>query len=117
MNVAAHVWPGLVLAFALELCALVAFAVWGLQAGGRIWTSVLLAVSAPLVGALAWGLFASPRAPFSGPIVTAVTVVTFFGAAALVLHTTGHPRLAAGFLVVVVLNTLLLHLARGATPP
>ncbi|NAZ82174.1 DUF2568 domain-containing protein [Kineococcus sp. R8] len=108
-----HLWPSLALAFGLELCALVAFAVWGFRAGAHTVTSVVLAVAAPSGGALVWGLFAAPRAPLAGPVLTPVVVVSFFGAAALALRATGHPRLAAGLVVAVVLNTLLLHLLRG----
>ena len=117
MSVPVLRWPSLALAFALEIGALVAFAVWGAQTGDRTWSSLSLAVGAPLVGALVWGMFASPRAPFSAPVLTPVITVLFFGAAALALRDAGHPRLAAAFVIVAALNTLLLHLAPASTTP
>ncbi len=115
MNTPVYLWPSLALAFGLELCAVAAFGVWAFHAGARTSTSVALAVGAVLTAALVWGLIASPRAPFSSPVLTPVVTVVFFGAAALALRATGHPRLAAGFLVLVVINTLLLHLLPAGT--
>ncbi len=115
MNTPVYLWPSLALAFGLELCAVAAFGVWAFHAGARTSASVALAVGAVLTAALVWGLFASPRAPFSSPVLTPVVTVVFFGAAALALRATGHPRLAAGFLVLIVINTLLLHLAPAGT--
>lgn len=111
-----HLWPSLALAFALELCAFAAFGAWAFQAGDRTWTSVVFAMLAVLAGALGWGLFASPRAPFSSPVLTPAVTVVFFGAAGVALLAIGHPWLAAGFLLLVVINTSLLHLVpRGTT--
>ncbi|MGI8591469.1 MAG: YrdB family protein [Nakamurella sp.] len=115
MNAPVYLWPSLALAFGLELAALAAFGMWAFHAGARTSTSVALAVGAVLTAALVWGLIASPRAPFSSPVLAPVVTVVFLGAAALALRATGHPRLAAGFLVLVVINTLLLHLAPAGT--
>lgn len=90
-------WPILALAFVLEVGALAAFAVWGLHAGNRTSSSLAWAVGAPMACALMWGLFASPRAPFDGPVLTPVVTVIFFASAAMALYVSGHPRLAAGF--------------------
>jgi Protein of unknown function (DUF2568) len=49
-------------AFLLELCALAAFGSWGAVAGHGVWAYVLAALT-PLVAAVIWGTFASPRAP------------------------------------------------------
>ena len=45
------------LAFVLELCALAALAGWGAHVAG-----VALAIVAPLVAAVFWGVFVAPRA-------------------------------------------------------
>ena len=50
-----------VLAFGLELAALATFGVWGAQTGPN------LGVGAPLLVAVFWGAFLSPRAAFSLP--------------------------------------------------
>ena len=47
-----------VLAFGLELAALAAFGLWGAQTGSN------LGVGAPLLVAIFWGAFLSPRAAF-----------------------------------------------------
>lgn len=117
MSAPTHFWPSLVLAFCLELAALAAFAVWGLHAGNRASTSLALAVGAPLIAAVVWGLFASPRAPLSGPVLTPGMTVAFFASAALALHASGHPRLAAALLITVAINMLVLHVvSAGVTP-
>ena len=53
-----------VLAFGLELAALTAFGVWGAQTGPNLGVRVLLGVGAPLLVAIFWGAFLSPRAAF-----------------------------------------------------
>ncbi len=53
-----------VLAFGLELAALAAFGVWGAQTGPNLGVRVLLGVGAPLLVAIFWGAFLSPRAAF-----------------------------------------------------
>ena len=55
----------LALAFLLELCALAAFAWWGYQTGQGTLAKIALAVGAPLVVAVFWGLFVAPRAVFT----------------------------------------------------
>ena len=52
----------LLLRFLLELAALISYGFWGWQTGGG-WLRYLLAILAPLVGALIWGTFAVPGDP------------------------------------------------------
>ena len=56
-----------VLAFGLELAALAAFGLWGAQTGPNLGVGALLGVGAPLLVAIFWGAFLSPRAAFSLP--------------------------------------------------
>ena len=61
-------WLWLTAAFVSELAALAAlaaFAVWGWSAGGSTGWRLVLAVAAPAVAGLLWGVFAAPRAPGS----------------------------------------------------
>ena len=113
MSEPAWLWPSLAVAFALELCGLTAYGWWGLQAGSSGLARVTLGVGAPLVAAVLWGVFASPRAPVSSPVLAVVVQVGFFLGAALVLLAGGHTRLAGVLLVVVLVNTTVLHLPRG----
>jgi hypothetical protein len=52
----------LLLRFLLELCALGALGYWGFKTGSVTSTKVVLGVGAPLVAAVVWGTFLSPRA-------------------------------------------------------
>ncbi len=61
----------LALRFLLELCALVALGYWGFKTGGTLMAKIGLVIGAPLVVAVVWGTFVSPRAPVQlpGPLV------------------------------------------------
>jgi Protein of unknown function (DUF2568) len=103
----------LALRFLLELCLLAALAYVGLQ------VSVVLAVLAPLVAAVVWGLFVSPKArfPVSRALWLAVQAV-LFGAAVVGLIAVGKAVLGVVFGVVVVANLALVLLWRqGDTVP
>ena len=90
------------LRFALELCLLAALAYVGLQ------LNVVLAVVAPLVAAIAWGLFVSPKAryPLSRTPWIAMQAV-LFGAAVVGLIVAGSVVLGIVFAVAVVVNLAL----------
>jgi hypothetical protein len=57
----------LALRFTLELGALAALAVWGAHAGASRVAALALAILAPLLAAVAWGLFVSPKARIRAP--------------------------------------------------
>jgi len=88
--------------FALELCLLAVLAYDGLQ------LSIVLAVCAPAVAAIVWGLFVSPNATFppAPPIWVAVLAV-LFGAAVAGLAAAGNGLLAALFGAAVAVNLSL----------
>jgi hypothetical protein len=56
-------WATLTIAFLLELCALAALASWGVHVGGGPATKTALAIGAPLLAAVLWGLYSQPPAP------------------------------------------------------
>ena len=87
-------WAVLALVFLDEVLAVVALGVWGLDAGGA-W----LAVLAPVVGVALWWAFASPKAPYGGPVTRPVVKVLVFGAATCGLWVAGHPEAAIALLV------------------
>ena len=89
-------WNGvwLTVAFLAELAALAALAHGGWRAPGPTGLRLLLAVAAPVVAAVLWGLFAAPRAPRRSPAPALAVKVLVFGSAVLVLALTGHPVLA-----------------------
>lgn len=99
-----------VLGFALELAALTALSAWGWQAASDQLARLGLAAGAPLLAATAWGQFVAPRAPrYLGSPGRLVVEGAVFGAAALALVELGRPRLTEGFALLVVLNTVLVH--------
>ena len=103
-------WTNLALAFLLELGALGALGYWGVRAGDGLLAKVALGLTAPLLAAVLWGMFASPRAPVSSPPLKLVTQLAVFGSAALALYATGHGRLALVFALAVVVNGVLVRL-------
>ncbi|MFN8194567.1 MAG: DUF2568 domain-containing protein [Nocardioidaceae bacterium] len=108
-------WGWVVLAgvFGAELLAIAAAAVWGAWADG-LWLAL---VAAGLV-VVVWGLFASPRAPYAPGPVRPVTKVLVFRLAAVGLWVSGHPVLAACFVVFVLAVHALARLpfVRDLTP-
>ncbi|MFE2014608.1 YrdB family protein [Streptomyces sp. NPDC059491] len=103
------------LAFLLELAALAVLARWGWGSADDLALRLLLAVSAPALAAVVWGLFAAPKARIRLPLggVLAVKAVVF-GAAALALQGLGRPSAAVVFAVVALLNTALATADRRA---
>lgn len=88
--------------FLLELCLLVALAYAGLQ------VNVVLAIVAPLVAAVIWGLFVSPKARVPLPTTAWVGVqVVLFGAAVVGLIAAGNTVLGVLFGVAVAINLAL----------
>ena len=104
-------WTWLTVAFLSELAALAALAVWGWSAGGSTGTKLLLAVAAPAVAGVLWGVFAAPRAPVQVLALSLLVKVVVFGAAVLALVATGHPWWAAVLAAAALLSSVL------STPP
>jgi hypothetical protein len=98
----------LALKFLLEVAALAAFAFWGASTG-EMPLSLALAISTPVVAAIAWGVFAAPKSKRRLPLPSRVRFeVIFFVAAVLALLSAGAPGLAVAMAVLVILNTTLL---------
>src|ERR1700685_4512216 len=85
----------------LGVLALGGLAWWGADTGGGLAAKILLGAGAPVLAAVAWGLFAAPRARFQVPLAAVLVVkVIVFG--------------LGGFAVVVVINTALATVDRDA---
>jgi hypothetical protein len=96
-------WTVLTLVFLDELLAMAGLGVYGWSTSPR-WLLVWLL---PLLGVLAWSLFASPKARFGFPVLRPVVKVVVFGLASLGLWAAGHHGLAIALLVFsVVVNGL-----------
>ena len=102
-------YANLGLRFALELCALAAFGYWGYQVDQGQAVKVALAVGLPLLGALVWGLGASPKAPLVAGPSRWITQTVVFVAAVVALAAAGQTTLAVIFAVVIALNAVLLR--------
>ena len=102
----------LALRFLLELCALVASGYWGFRTGSGV-SRFLLGIGAPVLLAMAWGMFGSPRAAItlSGPVKLLVELAVF-GIAAVALAAAGRPTLAWIFSSLVLANRLSMSLWR-----
>ena len=88
----------------LELCALCALGYWGFKTGNATITKIVLGVGAPLVAAVVWGTFVSPRASVQLPgLLVLLLQGLVFGSAAAALVATGHRTLALVFAVIVVI--------------
>lgn len=92
-------WVVLTLVFVDELLAVGVLGYVGSKLGAWSWTLALMGAA---IGA--WWGFASPKAPWGGPVLRPLTKVLVFGAASAGLWWAGHPALAVallGFSVVV----------------
>jgi hypothetical protein len=100
----------LFLRFLLELCALGAVGYWGFKTGGAMVAKIGLGIGAPLVVAVVWAVFVSPRAPVRLPLPLSLLLqAVIFGLAAAALAATGHRTLALAFVAVVVINAVLMY--------
>ena len=106
-------WFVLLLVFVDEVLAVSAAAVWGAWAGGP-----LLAVAAGLAVVGVWWLFASPKAPYGGPVARPLVKSLVFGLASLGLWQAGHGGWALALLVfsVAVNAVALLPFVRRLVP-
>lgn len=100
----------LAIRFLLELCALAALGYWGFHLDKELIARVGAGLGAPLLAAVVWGTFVSPKAsvPLPGlwPLLPEALV---FGGAALALYASGRSALCWIFLAVAVLNRAALY--------
>ncbi|RAG82600.1 hypothetical protein DN069_26935 [Streptacidiphilus pinicola] len=96
------------LAFVLELVALGCLAWWGFHVGHSTAVHVLLGVGAPVLMAVAWGMFAAPRARHPLPIPALIVFkLVVFGLAGAAVYATGAHTFGIVFWAVALVNTLL----------
>ncbi len=101
----------LILRFALELTALVSLGYWGFVAAENGLLKVLLGIGLPLIAAVIWGLFVSPKAKRRLPEIGRLVIeVGLFGSAVLVLFATNLPTAATILAVLVVIHLPLTFL-------
>jgi hypothetical protein len=91
----------------VELGALAATAYWGYETGSGI-TRLLLAIGAPALVAVGWGLFVSPKRRYDLQKPTRLAIeLVLLGAAAVALWSAGHPALALVYAAVAAVSGTL----------
>jgi len=99
-------WIILTLVFVDEVLVAVAAGVWGGHAFG-----LLGAVLGPVAVIAVWWGFASPKAPYGGPVVRPVVKVLVFALTSAGLWVAGHHGAAVALLVFSVMVNALAQLA------
>jgi hypothetical protein len=101
----------LMLRFSLELFALGSLAYWGFQTGkGSM--RVLLTIGAPLIIAVVWGIFGSPRSyvQLSTPMHILLELLVF-GLPSVALYTSGNHSLALIYIfTIAIINRILMYI-------
>ncbi|CAN7205895.1 DUF2568 domain-containing protein [Terrabacter sp. LjRoot27] len=110
-----------VVAFGVEILAVVLLAAWGSTLGTTTAAHVLGGVLVPTVAVILWGLFAAPRAVVQVPVLGVLTKVVVLGGAAVAAFAVLPLAWAVVVAVVVVVNTVLTWFGpfarRDAAPP
>ena len=96
-----------VIAFGVEVLAVVLLAVWGAGLGTTTAAHVLGGVLVPAAAVTLWGLFAAPRAVVQVPVLGVLTKVVVLGGAAVAAFAVLPLAWAVVVAVVVVVNTVL----------
>ena len=96
-----------VIAFGVEVLAVVLLAVWGATLGTTTVAHVLGGVLVPTAAGTLWGLFAAPRAVVHVPVLGVLTKVVVLGGAAVAAFAVLPLAWAVVVAVVVVVNTAL----------
>jgi hypothetical protein len=104
-------FANLALAFLLELAGLAAYCYAGFAVPAGLPLKLVLGLGLPILAAVLWGVFASPKAAVPLPDAAKLAFqLAWFGAAAVLLAAAGRVTLAVVFAVLVVVNRILQHL-------
>ncbi|MGA9526072.1 MAG: YrdB family protein [Myxococcaceae bacterium] len=98
-----------VVAFFVELAALVTLCAWGFQTGTGMLRKVLLGLGTPALAIALWALFAAPRAVYQGPLARLGVKLLVLGGGVLASFTLVPTAWAVAFAVVVAANLLLMY--------
>lgn len=101
----------LALRFILELCGLVAVGYWGFLAIGSGLKKFTLGIGSPLLIAVIWGMFGSPKALVKLSTHWHLLLeIVIFGLPAIALYVTGNKRLALIYGLLVVFNRMMMFI-------
>ncbi|MCM3570159.1 YrdB family protein [Neobacillus mesonae] len=99
----------LAIRFLLEICALMALGYWGFHTGNGKVTKALLGVGVPILIAVIWGVFGSPKAKFKLSMTPQIFLeLVVFGIPVIALLVVGKTQLALIYGICVVINRLLM---------
>lgn len=99
----------LLLRFALELVLLFSLGYWGFHVQIALFMQFVLGLALPVLAALVWGLFVSPKASVKVPLVAVLFIeAVLFAAAAMCLIASGFTTFAVIFAVLAVLNRFMI---------
>ncbi|PPH14147.1 4-amino-4-deoxy-L-arabinose transferase [Rathayibacter sp. AY1G1] len=102
-----RIGPNAILRFLLELVALATFTLWGFASWDLPW-NIVLGIGAPVVAALIWALFLSPRAVLAIDVYgRSLIELLVMGAAALAWLDLGQPVVAIVFGVLAVVSGVI----------
>jgi hypothetical protein len=101
----------LALRFFLEILALVIYGYWGFQVSQGVFMKYLLGVGTPLLVAVVWGMFGSPKAPYglTGASFLLLEII-LFGLPAVALFFSGKQTWALVYAGVTVINLILMKI-------
>lgn len=99
----------LLIRFLLELCMLAAVGYWGFKMHSTWTMKIILGIGLPLLIAVIWGMFVSPKATYPLNGLTRLSVeLILFGSGALALYASGQTNLAWIYTAVLIINEVLL---------
>ncbi|OOB90443.1 4-amino-4-deoxy-L-arabinose transferase [Rathayibacter sp. VKM Ac-2630] len=102
-----RIGPNAVVRFVLELFALITFGLWGFSSFD-VPLNVVVGIGAPVLAALVWALFLSPRAVLAIDVYgRSLIELLVFGAAALAWLDLGQPVVAIAFGVVAIVSGVI----------
>jgi uncharacterized membrane protein len=86
---------------------------WGFQSQDNTLLKILLGIGLPLIAAVIWGLFVSPKAQYRLPEIGRLALeIAVFGSAVLALNAAGKTTLSLIMAILVIIHlplTFLLH--------
>lgn len=99
----------LALRFILELCALAALGYWGFRTGNGGFVKIVLGIGAPVIAAIVWGLFVSPKATYDiGDPARLAVEIAVFGSASVALYYSTQINLCLIFVVAATISRILI---------
>ncbi|MCQ6557167.1 YrdB family protein [Paenibacillus mendelii] len=104
-------YANLCLRFLIELCALTALGYWGFYAGKGYLVKIILGIGLPLLAAVIWGMFVSPKAsiPTTG-IIRFLLEICVLGAGGVALYAAKYDKLAILYAIVMMVNLTFTYL-------